>query len=102
MVRIFNFEVRLRHAKMLQNITRILNSLIDSKVDGHPINGFQELVNKLHATKGTYLTLETERGSRLIIDVKAAKSANPDILKRNQIPQQFSADVARWLLGEKK
>src|SRR2546421_2828291 len=35
-------------------------------VNGHPINQFQDLPNALDASKGTPVTVEVERGSRLV------------------------------------
>jgi S1-C subfamily serine protease len=68
-----------------------------SRVNEKNIKSFKELVLGLNSASGEHVTLETERGSRIILNVEAVKKANPGILARNKIPRQFSPRVAGWL-----
>ena len=70
---------------------------IVSKVNGKEIGSFQDFVTVLTQKKGKFTIIETENNSRIILDNKNLNEANKDILKRNNIPQQFSDDVAEWL-----
>jgi len=63
------------------------------------INSFEGFVLKLHEVEKNekYTIIETEKKSRIIISNKNIDNINAEILKRNNIPHQFSPDVAQWL-----
>lgn len=73
-----------------------------ARVNGKEIQSFEEFVQRVHASPGEYITLETERGSRIILNVAAARKSTPEILDRNKIPYQYSPEVAGWLAKKEK
>jgi len=76
----------------------ISNEVIE-KVNGADIKSFKDFVTHIHEdkTKEQYTVFETERNSQIILSNNNIDKVNDEILERNNIPYQFSSDVALWL-----
>ena len=74
-------------------------STVINKVNGKEFKSFREFVNMLDQSKdkNDYTIIETERRRELVIDNTNITEINNKILKRNNIPAQFSEDVKEWL-----
>ena len=70
---------------------------IISKVNGKEIKAFKDLVVILHKQKEKYIIIETENNLRIILNTQNIDKVTDEILKRNNIPFQYSDDVAEWL-----
>ncbi|OGX34212.1 MAG: hypothetical protein A3C36_05005 [Omnitrophica WOR_2 bacterium RIFCSPHIGHO2_02_FULL_52_10] len=72
-----------------------------TKVNGRDIKSFRDLVTVINEVKTSeeYTILETEHASRIILNNKGIEEVNSEILKRNNIPYQYSDDVAGWING---
>ncbi len=70
-----------------------------SKVNGHEIKSFYDFVMILHQVEHSepYAVIETEHNLKIILNNKDLDQINQAILKRNNIPAQYSQDVATWL-----
>jgi len=68
-----------------------------SKVNGKEIKSFKELILALHYQKEEFTTLEMKNKTVIILNNKNIEQVNQEILKRNNIPAQFSEDVSQWL-----
>ena len=73
-----------------------LYQVID-KVNGQPIDSFQDLVMKLDRGSEQFTIIQTERFGTILLDREKMKEANARILEKYRIPAQFSKDVAEWL-----
>ncbi len=70
---------------------------IIGKVNGKDFQSFQEFVQLVENSKQNYTIFETERRLKIIIPTDQALQSTAHILQRNNIPAQFSEDVAGWL-----
>lgn len=72
---------------------------IVSKVNGKEFKSFKEFVSLVNEAKNNekYTIIETEHKSRIILRNENIEKVNKEILKRNNIPYQFSPDVDGWL-----
>lgn len=70
-----------------------------TKVNGRDIGSFKDFVVLVNEMKRAekYTVIETEDKFRIILDNADIDRVNEEILKRNNIPDQFSPDVAGWL-----
>ncbi len=71
--------------------------MVVTKVNGQPIDTFQDFVKKLLAKKGDYTIIEDNEDTPLILKNSDIDKATAEILKDNGIPAQYSEDVATWL-----
>ena len=72
---------------------------IVAKINGQDIRSFKDFVLLVNEIKSNeqYTIIETQNKSRIILDNKNIEVINKQILERNNIPYQFSEDVAQWL-----
>ena len=70
---------------------------IVSRVNGIEIKAFQDLVSLLHSQKKKYVIIETENNLKIILNSSHIDQVTKEILKRNNIPFQYSDDVVKWL-----
>lgn len=72
---------------------------IVSKVNGEDFKSFKEFVHLLEKVKKTeqFTIIETNGGTKYILSNQGIDSVDQEIIKRNNIPAQYSADVAGWL-----
>lgn len=76
-----------------------VNNDIVAKVNGKEFKSFKEFVRLLTEVKNkeAYTVIETEHNSKIILKNQNIDAINQSILKRNNIPSQFSSDVGTWL-----
>ncbi len=69
-----------------------------TKVNGKEFKSFKEFVILLSKVKdeSKYTIIETERRKEIIVNNANIDQVNNEILKRNNIPSQFSKDVEEW------
>jgi len=69
------------------------------KINGKDITSFKEFVLLVDKIKNSekYTIIETEHKSRVILNNENIEKINQEILVRNNIPYQYSQDVAEWL-----
>ncbi len=72
------------------------NKVIE-KVNGNEIKSFEDFVRELHGTEGEFTTLEAENNMMIVLPNKDIEAINAQILERNNIPAQYSEEVAGWL-----
>ncbi len=72
-----------------------------AKVDGHEFNSFREFVKLVENNKSKYCNFKTEQKATIIIGTDKIQSVTKEILLRNSIPSQYSADVGEWLANPK-
>lgn len=72
------------------------NDVIE-KVNGQEFNSFQEFVSLLEKNKERFIIFETDTALEIILDTQDIQTVTENILKRNHIPDQYSADVSEWL-----
>jgi len=72
------------------------------KVNDQVIKSFEDFVIQINKVKNNekYTIISTEHKSRIILNNENIEEVNQRILKRNNIPYQFSKDVAQWLEEE--
>ena len=68
-----------------------------SKVNGEEFRSFQEFVKLVEKNASPYCVFQTEQKEEIILNTKQINSITKEILGRNNIPAQYSADVAKWL-----
>ncbi|MCK5215760.1 MAG: trypsin-like peptidase domain-containing protein [Candidatus Omnitrophica bacterium] len=66
-------------------------------INGKAFDSFKEFVRIIHENKKDVMIFETAQGMKLILDAENIDAINTDILSRNNIPSQYSDDVAKWL-----
>ena len=71
-----------------------------TKVNGKDFKSFEEFVTELNGNSGQYTVLETENNLKIVLDNQAVQKSTLEILSRNNIPAQYSPDVAEWLKKE--
>jgi len=76
----------------------ISNEVVET-INGRDIKSFKDFVLRIHGdkTKEKYTVLKTEHKSQIILSNNDIDKVSEEILKRNNIPHQFSSDVGRWL-----
>jgi len=74
------------------------NDIVE-KINGQDVKSFKDFVLRVDDIQKSekYTIIETEHKSRIILSNKDIEKVNKEILKRNNIPYQFSSDVAGWL-----
>ncbi|MCB9757897.1 MAG: trypsin-like peptidase domain-containing protein [Candidatus Omnitrophica bacterium] len=70
---------------------------IISKVNGQEFSSFQEFVNLVEKNKSKYCVFQTEQKTPIILNIEKIDTITAEILKRNNIPAQYSTDVESWL-----
>ncbi len=70
-----------------------------SKVNGEDFKSFKEFVQLLNKVKITkpFTVIETNSGTKYILSNADMDSIDQEIIKRNNIPAQYSNDVSEWL-----
>lgn len=68
-----------------------------SRVNGKDIKTFKDLVLLLNEKMDKYTFIETENSHKIILDNTNIDHVTQEILQRNNIPFQYSDDVAGWL-----
>ena len=68
-----------------------------SRVNGKDVKTFKDLVLLLNEKADKYTIIETENNHKIILDNTNIDQVTREILKRNNIPFQYSDDVAGWL-----
>lgn len=70
-----------------------------TKVNGRDFKSFKEFVTIVQnvQTMENYTIFETDQKARIILDNSKIDAINAEILARNNIPYQYSSDVAAWL-----
>ncbi len=68
-------------------------------VNGEDVQSFKDFVLAIDQMKNTqpYTIIETEHQASIILNNKNIDATDKEILKRNNIPRQYSSDVAQWL-----
>jgi len=74
-------------------------NVIITKVNDQEFKSFREFVEIINKDKlnQPYTIIDTERQARIIIHNENIDETDQEIIKRNNIPSQYSADVAGWL-----
>ncbi|MCB9771726.1 MAG: trypsin-like peptidase domain-containing protein [Candidatus Omnitrophica bacterium] len=70
-----------------------------SKVNGKEFGSFEEFIKLVESNPSQYCVFETEQKVPIIISTDNIDQITKEILNRNNIPAQFSADVASWRIG---
>lgn len=72
---------------------------IIAKVNGEDFKSFKEFVQLLDKVKKSdpFTVIETNTGTKYILSNQDIDKTDQEIIKRNNIPAQFSPDVAGWL-----
>ncbi len=72
------------------------------KVNGREIDSFRDFVLEINKIKKDqkYIIFETQNKMPIILDNRDIDKVNEEILKRNNIPYQFSREIAGWLDGD--
>ena len=76
------------------------NYEVITKVNGKEFDSFKEFVMLLEENKNEYIIFETKNKIEIVLTTKNIDSITKKILNRNNIPFQFSKNVAKWLGGE--
>lgn len=76
-----------------------ISNEVVSNVNGKEFKSFHEFVSLLNQMKNNekYTILETEHDTKLILNNENIDRINTEIIKRNNIPSQFSSDVSQWI-----
>lgn len=69
---------------------------IITKVNGKEIDSFKQFVKLIEDTQGENIVFEDEFKNKIILSCKDIDKITQDIIRRNNIPSQFSDDVAQW------
>ena len=69
---------------------------IITKVNGKEFDSFKQFVKLIEDTQGDNIVFENEYKEKIILSCKDIDNITQDIIKRNNIPSQFSEDVAQW------
>lgn len=67
-----------------------------AKVNGKEFDSFKEFVQLIENTQGENIIFEDELKDKIILSCKDIDKITQDIIRRNNIPSQFSDDVAQW------
>jgi len=75
---------------------------IVTKINGQDIKSFKDFILRVDEIKNNerYTIIETQHKSRIILNNENIEEINKEILKRNNIPYQFSENVAGWLKND--
>lgn len=76
----------------------IRNEII-SKVNGKSFESFKDFIGLLEENKDAYTEIETEQKIKISLPSQEASTVTPTILERNNIPRQYSDDVAGWVVS---
>ena len=74
---------------------------IITKVNGKEFDSFKQFVKLIEDTQGENIVFENEYKEKIILTCKDIDKITQDIIRRNNIPSQFSEDVAQWKKHEK-
>jgi hypothetical protein len=69
---------------------------IITKVNGQEFDSFKQFVKLIEDTQGENIVFEDEYKEKIILSRKDIAKITQDIIRRNNIPSQFSDDVAQW------
>ncbi len=69
---------------------------IITKVNGKEFDSFKQFVKKIEDAQGENIIFENEYKGNIILSCKDIDKITQEIIKRNNIPSQFSEDVAQW------
>jgi len=69
---------------------------IITKVNGKEFDSFKQFVKLIEDTQGENIVFENEYKKKIILSCKDIDKITQDIIRRNNIPNQFSDDVAQW------
>ena len=69
---------------------------IITKVNGKEFDSFKQFVKLIEDTQGDNIVFEDEYKEKIILSCKDIDKITQDIVRRNNIPSQFSDDVAQW------
>ena len=69
---------------------------IITKVNGQEFDSFKQFVKLIEDTQGDNIVFEDEYKEKIILSCKDIAKITQDIIRRNNIPNQFSDDVAQW------
>lgn len=74
---------------------------IIAKVNGKEFDSFKQFVDFIDDTRGENIVFEDESKDKIVLSCKDIDKITQDIIRRNNIPIQFSDDVAQWKKHEK-
>jgi S1-C subfamily serine protease len=69
---------------------------IITQVNGKEFDSFKQFVELIENTQGENIVFENEAKQKIILPCKDIDKITQDIVRRNNIPSQFSDDVAQW------
>lgn len=69
---------------------------IITKVNGKEFDSFKQFVKLIEDTQGENIVFEDEYKDKIILACKNIDKITQNIIRRNNIPSQFSDDVAQW------
>jgi len=69
---------------------------IISKVNGSEFDSFEQFVKLIEGNQGENIVFENEYKEKIILTCKDIDKITQDIIRRNNIPSQFSEDVSGW------
>ncbi len=75
---------------------------IIAKVNGKEFDSFKQFVELIEDTQGESIVFEDEYKEKIILTCKDIDKITQDIIRRNNIPSQFSDDVAQWKKHKEK
>lgn len=73
-----------------------------AKVNGKTFGSMKDFITLLESSKGPYTIFQTEQGIKIVVDSANIDAITQTILQRNNIPRQYSDDVASWIQQIKK
>jgi S1-C subfamily serine protease len=68
-----------------------------TKVNDQEFSSFAEFVNLVERNSSKFIVFETDHKVKVILDTTDIKRKTQEILKRNEIPRQYSESVESWL-----
>lgn len=69
---------------------------IITKVNGKEFDSFKHFIELIEDAQGENIVFENEYKQNIILSCKDIAKITQDIVRRNNIPSQFSDDVAQW------
>jgi len=69
---------------------------IITKINGKEFDSFKQFVKLIEDAQGENIVFENEDKKKIILSCKDIAKITQDIIRRNNIPSQFSDDVAQW------
>ncbi len=76
------------------------NNEVIARVNGREFKSFREFIEILEENRKRYAVFETDQNLKIVLGTENISEVTENILKRNNIPRQYSEDIIEWF--EKK